>query len=198
MTIPHEHFPDAHHDSTSNTLFGFWVYLLTDFMMFAALFATYAVLRNSTFGGPSVQEVVNLPFTLIQTMLLLLSSFTSGLGVVAAHRRHQRGTIALFGITFLFGVAFLSMQLTEFSHLIESGNSWRRSALLSAFFTLIGTHGLHMVFALLWIPVLLVPVWLDGLTPVSLKRLTCLKMFWQFLNVVWVFIFTMVYLMSVV
>jgi cytochrome o ubiquinol oxidase subunit 3 len=193
-TIVHESYPDPHHHIYSKTLFGFWVYLVTDFMLFATLFATYAVLHNSTYGGPSGAELFNLPFALTQTIILLLSSFTCGLAGASAHRKNKNGTIAFFAITFLLGIAFMAMELTQFSHFISEGNSWKRSAFLSAFFTIVGTHGIHMVFALLWTIVLLIPVSREGVTSVSIRRLTCLRMFWQFLNVVWVFIFTIVFM----
>lgn len=193
----HEAYPDGHHDVYSKTIFGFWVYLLTDFMLFATIFATYAVLYKSTYGGPSAKELFYIPFTLVQTLLLLFTSLTSGLGGIFAHRRGKNKTIVFFLITFLLGLAFMWMEYTEFSRLINSGNSWQRSAFLSAFFTLVGTHGLHMIFGLLWIIVLIVPVFKEGITAVSVKRLTCLRMFWQFLNIVWVFIFTIVYLLGV-
>ena len=194
--MTHEHFPDTHHDPYSITLFGFWVYLLTDLMMFATLFAAYAVLQGGTAGGPSAREIFHLPFTLIQTFLLLLAAFTSGLARVAVHRYLSRWTILLFALTFLAGAAFMGMELTELTRLVKEGNGWDRSAFLSAFFTLVGTHGLHVLFGLLWTIVLLVPVWRHGLTPVSKRRLSCLSMFWQFLNVVWIFIFSIVYLLG--
>jgi cytochrome o ubiquinol oxidase subunit 3 len=196
MTNVHESVPDSHQDTYSKTLFGFWVYLLTDFMMFAALFATYAVLHQSTYGGPSAKDLFSLPFAMSQTLLLLLCSFTSGLGGIAAHRQDRKGTLILFGLTFVLGLIFMGREWIDLARLVQAGSDWRASAFLSAFFTLVGTHGLHMVFALLWIPILLWPVWKTGVTPVSLIRLTCLRMFWQFLNVVWVFVFAIVYLMG--
>jgi len=195
-SLPHEHYPDTHHDDYSKTIFGFWIYLLTDFMMFGALFATYAVLRNGTYGGPSAATLFTLPFTLIQTLILLCSSFTSGLAGVCAHRKQKQMAIVFFGLTFLLGVAFMGMELNELGRFVREGNGWQRSAFLSAFFTLVGTHGLHMVFGLLWILVFLPQVWRHGCTPLNVKRLTCLRMFWQFLNVVWIFIFSFVYLLG--
>jgi cytochrome o ubiquinol oxidase subunit 3 len=182
---------DVHDDS--KTLLGFWIYILTDFIMFATIFATYIVLRYSSMGSFPEQ---NLPFTLVQTLLLLFSSFTSGLAGVALQNHDKKKTLLLFGLTFLLGLGFMIMEMTELTHLVQSGYAWHTNATLSAFFTLVGTHAVHMIFALLWIGVLLPPVWLYGLTAVSIKRLSCLKMFWQFLNVVWIFIFTLVYLMG--
>ncbi|NGX47598.1 MAG: Cytochrome bo(3) ubiquinol oxidase subunit 3 [Chlamydiae bacterium] len=195
-TVTHEPYPDAYHDDYSKTIFGFWIYLLTDFILFAALFATYIVLHNSTHGGPSAREIFHLPFTLAQTFILLSSSFTIGLAGACAHRNHKNWTIIWFSITFLLGIAFMGMELTEFTRLASEGNSWKGSAFLSAYFTLVGTHGLHMILGLLWILIFLFPVWRQGLTPINIKRLTCLRMFWQFLNIVWIFIFSIVYLIG--
>lgn len=200
MTQPqdmsHERFPDTHHDTYSKDIFGFWLYLMSDFILFATLFATYSVLQSKTFGGPSASEIFHLPFTLIQTLILLCTSFTSGLAGAWAHRKNKQWTILFFVVTFFLGIAFMGMEFNEFSRLIGSDSSWRRSGFLSAYFTVVGTHGVHMIFALLWILVLLPPVFRYGITPVSLRRLTSLRMFWQFLNVIWVFIFTIIYLMG--
>jgi cytochrome o ubiquinol oxidase subunit III len=181
----------------SKTIFGFWVYLLTDCMFFAAFFAAYVVLHNATAGGPSSRDLFYLPFTLVQTLILLICSLFSGLGRAAAHRNDKKGTLIYYGITFLLGILFMGMEMTEFSRMISHGFSWKRSAFLSAFFTLLGTHGLHIIFGLLWILVLLFPVCRYGLTAVDVRRLTCLTMFWQFLNIVWIFIFSIVYLLGV-
>lgn len=182
----------ASHDHSSKTIFGFWIYLLTDFVLFATILAAYFVLHSKIAG-----DLLPLSFTLMQTLLLLTCSFTSGLANVAAHLQNKKETIVLFLFTFLFGFIFLWMEYNGFSLLIHTGRGWETSAFLSAYFTLLGTHGLHVIFALLWILVLLPPVFLHGITPVSLQRLTCLRMFWQFLTVIWVGIFTMVYLMGV-
>ena len=195
--VEHESYPDPYHDSYSKTVFGFWIYILTDFILFGVLLATFAVLRNSTFGGPHPSELFHLPFNLIQTLILLTSSFTIALGGAYAHRKNKPATLITFLITFILGLAFILMEKSEFSRLIATGNSWQRSGYLSAYFTLLGTHALHMLFALLWVIVLMVPVVREGLTPVGIKRITCLRMFWQFLNIVWIFIFTIVYLLGV-
>lgn len=192
----HEPFPDTHHDLYSRTLFGVWLYLLSDLILFGALFATYAVLRQSTFGGPSAADLFDLSHAFIQTLILLISSMTVGLGGAYAHRKEKNKAIALFGITFLLGVVFVGMELGEMSRLIASGNSWKRSGFLSGYFTLIGTHGLHMVLLLLWTIIFVFSIAREGITATNLRRLTCLKMFWQFLNIVWVFIFSFVYLMG--
>jgi cytochrome o ubiquinol oxidase subunit 3 len=197
-TASHEHFPDPHRSLYARTTFGFWIYLLTDFVLFGTLFATYAVLRHSTFGGPSVKDLFNLPYTLAPALILLISSLTIGLGAAMAHRKEKKSTITLFIITFFLGIIFVTMELTDMTRLVNCGSGWQRSAFLSAYFTLVGTHAVHMLFALLWVIVLIFPVYREGITPPSLRRLTCLKMFWQFLNIIWVFIFSFVYLLGVV
>lgn len=193
----HELFPDTHHDAYSKTVFGFWVYLMSDFILFGALFATYMVLSSGTFGGASAKDIFHLPFTLAETLILLLSSLTAGLGGASAHRQNKKETLIFFVLTFFLGAIFFGMELHEFSRLIETGNSWKRSAFLSAYFTVVGTHALHVLFALLWTIILLLPVYREGISHVSVRRLTCLRMFWQFINVVWVLIFSFVYLMGV-
>jgi cytochrome o ubiquinol oxidase subunit III len=182
----------------SQTLFGFWVYLMTDCVLFASLFATYAVLRNSTYGGPTGGDIFSLPFVLLETLILLTSSFTAGLGLLAARRGDKKMTLWLYAITFALGVAFLSLEIREFAHLAAEGNSWRRSAFLSAFFTLVGTHGAHITAGLIWMLVMIPRTAQAGLSAVNIRRLTCLTLFWHFLDVIWIFIFTIVYLMGVV
>lgn len=180
----------------NKTAFGFWVYLMTDCVLFASLFATYAVLHNNTFGGPGAGELFSLPFVLAETLILLTSSFTAGLAMLAAHRNDKKQVLAWFGLTFLLGAAFLGLELTEFNQLVHEGSSWQRSGFLSAFFTLVGTHGLHITTGLLWMTVLLVQVLRRGLVPSTIKRLTLLSLFWHFLDIVWIFIFTLVYLIG--
>jgi cytochrome o ubiquinol oxidase subunit 3 len=178
----------------AKTQFGFWVYLMTDCVLFASLFATFAVLRNNTFGGPAGNELFSLNFVLIETLVLLTSSFTAGLGLLAARRRDLRQVYIFFGLTMLLGIFFLTMELTEFHKLYVEGNSWQRSGFLSAFFTLVGTHGLHITSGLIWMATLLVTIANKGLTRVNIKRLTMLTVFWHFLDIIWIFIFTIVYL----
>lgn len=189
----HQHIEEEIH---SKTLFGFWMYLMTDCILFATLFATYAVLHNNTYGGASAKELFSLPFALTETLILLTSSFTCGLAMTAAHRQQKNQVLGWYAITFILGVAFLSMELTEFAHLIRDGHGWRASGFLSAFFTLVATHGLHITFGLIWIILFGIEVWQRGITPVTYRRLSCLGMFWHFLDVVWIFIFTVVYLMG--
>ena len=179
------------------TVFGFWVYLMTDCVLFASLFATYAVLRNNTFGGPSGHDIFNMPYVLVETLLLLTSSFTCGLAMLAMKMRQTTLMWALLAITFALGITFVGMELSEFAHLVADGDSWRRSGFLSAFFTLVGTHGLHISAGLLWLAILAVQAVRNGLSSSVARRLTMFSLFWHFLDVVWVFIFTIVYLMGV-
>lgn len=180
------------------TTFGFWLYLMTDCVLFASLFATFAVLRNSTFGGPNGEILFSLNFVLAETLILLTSSFTCGLGILAARQNNRRLTLALFLVTFLLGLAFLTLEVHEFSHLYQEGNSWRRSGFLSAFFTLVGTHGLHISVGLVWMGTLMARIRRTGFNRTSLRQLTMLSLFWHFLDIVWIFIFTIVYLMGIV
>jgi cytochrome o ubiquinol oxidase subunit 3 len=180
----------------SKTVFGFWVYIMTDCVLFATLFATYAVLHNNTYGGPSSAELFSLPFVLAETLILLTSSFTAGLGWLAARRGQTKLVLLLFGLTFLLGLAFLTLEIREFRHLAAEGNSWRRSGFLSAFFTLVGTHGLHITIGLSWMAFLLSNILRRGITTVNLRRLTILTLFWHFLDIIWIFIFSVVYMMG--
>lgn len=183
-----------HHGSDDKVIFGFWVYLMTDLLMFATLFATYAVLRGSTFGGPTARELFNMPFALVETLILLTSSFTSGLGLLAARKADKNQVILWFGLTFLLGLAFLSMEMNEFSHLFAEGHTFQTSAFLSAFFTLVGTHGLHIASGLFWMLILFIYLFKRGLTHSMVRKFTLLSLFWHFLDIVWIFIFTIVYL----
>lgn len=178
------------------TPFGFWVYLMTDCVLFASLFASYAVLRDNTFGGPSGAELFSLPFVLTETVILLTSSFTAGLALLAMHKGNKQQVLMLLGITFLLGAAFLTMELTEFHKLVSEGNSWTRSGFLSAFFTLVGTHGAHITSGLIWILVLVWQTAKRGISVSAARRLTLFSLFWHFLDIVWIFIFTMVYLLG--
>lgn len=180
------------------TIFGFWLYLMTDCVLFASLFATFAVLRNSTYGGPNGEILFSLHFVLAETLILLTSSFSCGLAILAARQNDRRRTLTLLGITFLLGLAFLGLEAHEFSSLYQEGNSWRRSGFLSSFFALVGTHGLHISVGLLWMGTLMARIRRAGFDRASLRQLTMLSLFWHFLDIVWIFIFTIVYLMGIV
>src|SRR5690349_3321133 len=159
--------------------FGFWVYLMTDLVMFAVLFASFAVLRNNTFGGPSGKDLFDLSSALLETLVLLTSSFTCGLVMLAVNRNKPKQVIGWFAVTFLLGVIFLTLELTEFSKFFALGATPQRSAFLSAFFTLVGTHGLHITFGLLWMAVAMLQVKTKGLSPFVISKITRLSLFWH-------------------
>ncbi len=187
---------DMSHKEASNDriMFGFWIYLMTDLLMFGVLFAVYAVLNGSTVGGPTGGELFKLPLALQGTLILLISSFTCGLGMIAARHGNKRRVLVWFGVTFALGLAFLGLELMEFRELIHEGQTWRSNAFMSSFFTLVGTHGLHIISGLLWMAVILIYVVKHGLTASIVRKLAMLSLFWHFLDIVWIFIFTVVYL----
>src|SRR4051812_40939693 len=171
---------DGHeHGGGGGTLLGFWIYLMSDALIFATLFATYGVLSTSYAGGPAPRELFELPLVALNTAMLLISSITCGMAMIAMDEGKVRSTQMWLAITALFGFAFIGIELYEFSSLIAEGATPQRSAFLSAFFTLVGTHGLHVAFGLLWIIVSLVQVGQRGLIPENKRRLMCLSMFWH-------------------
>lgn len=190
--------PAQDQERAEKTNLGLWVYLMTDVILFGCLFATYAVLYKNTYGGPSGAELFDLPFILISTLLLLTSSYTSGLAILAMRRGSKARTLAWLGFTAALGLTFLILEFTEFRHLVETGNSWERSGFLTSFFALVGTHGLHIAIGLLWAATLAWQVARRGLTVGVRRRLPLFSMFWHFLDVIWIFIFTLVYLMGAV
>jgi cytochrome o ubiquinol oxidase subunit 3 len=192
----HMHGRQDHVEADSTSIFGFWMYLMTDCVLFASLFATFAVLRNNTFGGEPGSELFSLSYVLAETLILLTSSFTVGLAMLAMHRRDKQQVIIWLMVTFLLGAAFLGLELNEFSNLVAEGNSWRRSGFLTAFFTLVGTHGLHIFIGLLWMTTMIFKVLRGGLISANIRRLTMLSLFWHFLDIVWIFIFSIVYLLG--
>jgi cytochrome o ubiquinol oxidase subunit 3 len=181
-------------DRETKTVFGFWVYIMTDCLIFASLFATYAVLHNNTFGGPSGRDIFNLPYIMTETIVLLTSSFTCGLGILSARNGHKNKVLFWFIITALLGITFLTLEITDFHKLVLMGDSWRASGFLSSFFTLVGTHGAHITAGLVWMSVMVFRVWQTRLNKDNVRRLTLLSIFWHFLDLVWIFIFTIVYL----
>ena len=183
-------------EQNDTKLLGFWIYLMTDCVLFAVLFATYIILRNSTFGGASGFELFNMPAVLAETMFLLTSSFTCGLAAVISRAGQKRLALWLLGVTLFLGMAFLIVELNEFIHFATEGHGWTTSAFLSAFFVLVGTHGLHISIGLLWLGVIIWQIRHRGFTPGVLRRLGLFSMFWHFLDIIWIFIFTIVYLMG--
>ena len=180
----------------SHSVFGFWIYILSDCLLFAALFASYAVLHASTFGGPSSTDLFSLPYVLTETIVLLTSSFTCGVALLFAYKNRPAESAALLVVTLGLGAIFIVLEMHEFSQLIREGNGWQRSGFLSAFFTLVGTHGLHVTLGALWMFVLIIQLLHRGLTAMTVRQLQMLTLFWHFLDVVWIFIFSFVYLIG--
>jgi len=187
----------ADHHPENGTLLGFWLYLMSDCLVFACLFATYGVLGRSYAGGAGGAQLFELPLVALNTSLLLLSSITYGFAMLEMQRRRVGATLLWLAITGLFGLGFLGVELYEFAHLIAEGNGPERSAFLSSFFALVGTHGLHVTFGIIWLVTLMAQVGRHGLITENRRRLACLSMFWHFLDVVWIGVFTFVYLMGV-
>jgi cytochrome o ubiquinol oxidase subunit 3 len=177
--------------------FGFWVFLLSDIVMFAALFAAYAVLHGNTAGGPSPRDLFHLPKVGLETALLLTSSFTCGMLFVASSARTKPATYAAAAATFLLGAAFVTMEFSDFASLAARGFGPSRSAFLSAYFTLVGAHGAHVTLGLVWLLVMMAQVATRGFRATTLRRLFCFSLFWHALDIVWVAVFTVVYLMGV-
>jgi cytochrome o ubiquinol oxidase subunit 3 len=186
----------ANESPDEKTFLGFWIYLMTDCLLFASLFATYIVLHNNTNGGLGGDKLFDMPAILVETLILLTSSFTCGLAMVAVRQRNLKLSTFWFGFTFVLGAIFLIMELSEFSQLIGEGNGWERSGFLSAFFTLVGTHGLHILLGLLWLGIMGWKLIKRGFTAGTIRRLALFSMFWHFLDIIWIFIFTFVYLMG--
>jgi len=194
------HAPGAEHvhEPGEATLLGFWIYLMSDALIFASLFATFGVLRQNYAGGPAPRDIFDLSLVALNTALLLISSITFGFSMLAMDQNKVRATQVWLIVTALFGAGFVAIELYEFGHLIAEGATPQRSAFLSAFFTLVGTHGAHVTFGLVWIAVMLVQVGKRGLTSENKRRLMCLSLFWHFLDVIWIGVFTFVYLLGMI
>jgi cytochrome o ubiquinol oxidase subunit 3 len=188
---------EEHHDDGSTTTLGFWIYLMSDCILFASLFAAFAVLRGQLAGGPGAREIFSLPYVAVETAFLLVSSFTYGMAMISMGRQRQGAVLGWLVLTMLLGLGFIGMEVHEFADLIREGAGPDRSAFLSAFFTLVGTHGLHVTSGIVWMVVLMIHVLRRGLTSANQTRLMCLSLFWHFLDVVWIGVFTVVYLMGV-
>ena len=176
--------------------YGFWLFVLSDMVLFSALFATYAALTKATDGGPTSNELFHRGLVAIETIALLVSSFVCGLAIIAAKRKNMLWTQVWLLVTGLLGFVFLSIELYEFSTMIAEGAPPQRSAFLSAFFTLVGCHGAHVTAGLLWIGTMMAQIWAKGFQPHITRRLLCLSVFWHALDIIWVAIFTIVYLIG--
>ncbi|WP_116367493.1 cytochrome o ubiquinol oxidase subunit III [Parahaliea mediterranea] len=184
------------HHPAQGTLLGFWIYLMSDCLIFASLFATYGVLSLNFAGGPSGADLFDLELVALNTAFLLISSITYGFAVLKMQQNSLRGTIGWLAVTGVFGLCFLAVELYEFYHMIHVGAGPQRSGFLSAFFTLVGTHGLHVTFGCIWLVTLLLQLRKHGLIQENKRRVFCLSMFWHFLDVIWIGVFTYVYLMG--
>lgn len=187
-----------HHDTDSVDVFGFWLYILTDCILFASLFATFAVLHKNTYGGIGIRETISLPYVFVETMLLLASSFTYGLAMLGTYRNSTKTVVSWLLLTFLFGAGFVGMEINEFVHMVAEGHAWYANGALSSFFALVATHGLHVSIGLIWMMIMIIQVCRLGPTSANKRRLTYLGLFWHFLDIVWIFVFTIVYLMGAI
>jgi cytochrome o ubiquinol oxidase subunit 3 len=195
--VPTFYVVDEHdHGEGGSTMFGFWLYLMSDCLLFAALFATYGVIGANYAAGPAPKDLFELPLVALNTTMLLLSSITYGFAMLAVQDGKVRVTQMWLIVTALFGMAFVGIELFEFAHLIAEGATPERSGFLSAFFTLVSTHGLHVTFGIVWIVTMMIQVGLHGLNAENRRRLMCLSLFWHFLDMIWIGVFTFVYLMG--
>ena len=197
LTASARYYLTREHHPANSTLLGFWLYLMSDCLIFACLFACYAVLGRSYAAGPSGADLFELPLVALNTSLLLLSSITYGFAMLEMQKNKLRPVLVWLGVTGLLGAGFIGLELYEFVHLIHEGAGPQRSAFLSSFFALVGTHGLHVFFGIIWLITLMFQVKRHGLGDENRRRLMCLSMFWHFLDVVWIGVFTFVYLMGV-
>ena len=180
----------------SRDVLGFWLYIMTDCILFASLFAVFVVLHHPGAYGPSMKPLINLKYVLGETLFLLASNFTFGLAIIASYKNMRNMVVFCLGLTFLFGLAFVLMEVYEFYEFSHLGFSWTTSGASASFYALVGTHGLHVLFGLIWIVVLMVQFFYFGMNNMMQKRMTYLGMFWNFLDIVWIFLFTIVYLMG--
>ncbi|HEV2502615.1 MAG TPA: cytochrome o ubiquinol oxidase subunit III [Mesorhizobium sp.] len=195
--VPTFYVKDEHdHAEGGSTMLGFWIYLMSDCLIFAILFAVYGVLGTNYAAGPAPKDLFDLSLVALNTTMLLLSSITYGFAMLSMEKNRVAATQAWLAVTGLFGLAFLGIELYEFAHMIHEGATPQRSGFLSAFFTLVGTHGLHVTFGIIWLVTLMIQVSQRGLIAANRRRLMCLSMFWHFLDVIWIGVFTFVYLMG--
>lgn len=195
-TIAHGDDGHGHHDTGPMKIYGFWIYILTDLILFATLFATFAALHDSFAGNVSGKDIFELPFVLVETGLLLVSSITYGFAIISMYQGNQSKVFMWLIITFILGAGFIAMEIYEFHHLIAEGYGPDKSAFLSAFFALVGTHGLHVTAGLIWMLTMMALIAKGGLSSINQTRLLCLSLFWHFLDVVWICVFTVVYLLG--
>jgi len=194
----HQTHHNHEHEADEKAAFGFWIYILTDCLLFATIFAVYAVLRPATFGGPGPAELFSLPYVLVETFLLLTSSFTFGMAMLGRQAGKPSRVLPWMVVTFVLGLSFVVLEVHEFAHLIAEGHGPQSNAFLSGFFGLVGTHGLHVSCGLIWMALMMFQVSRKGLTAPVARKLFNLSLFWHFLDIIWIFVFTFVYLMGAI
>ncbi|MHA7582717.1 cytochrome o ubiquinol oxidase subunit III [Paenibacillus vandeheii] len=196
----HDHAHDhdhGHHDPQELKILGFWFFLISDVILFSVLFATFIVLRDNSAGGPVLSELIKMPGVIAETFILLTSSFTSGLAVLAMNQGKVKQLISWLAVTAVLGASFIALEVTEFVELIHEGFSYTTSASSGAFFTLVGTHGLHVSLGLIWMIGLMLQLKKRGITDVTRGKINVISLYWHFLDVVWIFLLSIVYLMGV-
>ena len=186
-----------HPDQEEMRTFAFWIYLMTDVILFATLFATYIVLQGNTDGGPGPKDIFQMNGIYASTFILLTSSFTSGLALLAMHKGNRLALMNWLWVTIFLGASFLFLEVNEFMHMVHEGATISTSAFLTAFYTLVGTHGLHVALGLGWMIILIIQIAKHGITPVTKRKVNIVSLFWHFLDIVWIFVFTIVYLLGV-
>lgn len=198
-TVAHDHH-HSHDEPNDKVIYGFWVYIMTDCILFAGLFATYAVLRNNNFGSIGIHDVAiaNLPHVLVQTLCLLTSGFTYALALIGLHKGSTKQIYGWLAVTFLLGLVFLGLGLHGLMNLFNNGYTWQNSAFLSSYFSLIGIYGIHVLVGLIWIVILMIQLKMVGINGMMKTRFACLGLFWDFINIIWILIFTLVYLMGAI
>lgn len=188
--------PEGISQTASKVIFGFWIYIMTDAIMFGTLFATYAVLHNNTFGGPGIQQIASLHHMLAQTFLMIIAAFTFGLALMSFEKGKRCQVMLWLLVSFILGLAFLDIEIHDCTNLVAQGYTWQGSAFLSSYFAVIGVHAIHVIVALLWMLVLFLQVGSKGLTHMMKTRFTCFGLFWNFLTLVWILTFIIVFLMG--
>lgn len=191
QALDHDH---EHHDQDNTDVLGFWMYIMTDCILFATLFAGFAVMHTATYGGPPLKQLFNLPYVFGETLFLLFSNLTFGFGILAMYKDKRNLLIGWLVVTIILGLGFVIMEVHEFIDLARDGHGWWTSGAMSSFFSLVATHGLHVSFGLLWMIVLIIQLFRFKLNKTMKRRLTYLGLFWNFLDIVWIFVFTVVYL----
>lgn len=191
------HGHDGHHDLEALRLMGFWIFLITDCILFGTLFATFAVLRENTAAGPTGSEMFEMAGIIAETFILLTSSFTSGLALLSMNRGDKKGLIGWLAVTAALGACFIGLELNEFIHLVHEGVTISTSAYWSAFYTLVSTHGIHVTIGLFWMIAIMIQLGRHGITPVTRRKVNVIGLYWHFLDVVWIFVFTVVYMLEV-